>query len=155
MSKKNKSVYILRTCNENLTSYNGFQWPSHGYVEAPDWDPAAECGKGLHGLLWGQGGGDLLDWSTSANWLVVRVDGPVTDLGQKVKFQAGYVEFCGNRKNATDFIISKGADPANVAGAFVTVGDNQTAATGYRGTATAGFKGIATAGDYGTATAGD
>jgi hypothetical protein len=147
-------VYVLRTCNEDLTSYNGFQWPESGPVEAPDWDPAAECGNGLHGLLWGQGDGTLLDWSSKAKWLVVRVTGPITDLKQKVKFPAGYVEFCGDRKAATEFIISKGADPANTVGAFITVGNNKTAATGYQGTATAGDEGTATAGDEGTATAG-
>jgi hypothetical protein len=152
--EENKPVYVLRTCNEDLTSYNDFQWPESGPVEAPDWDSEAVCGRGLHGILWGQGAVDLLDWSPAAKWLVVSVTGPVVDLRQKVKFKSGYVEFCGDRKAATDFIIAKGADPANVVGATVSVGDNQIAVTGYRGTATAGDGGTATAGKWGVATAG-
>jgi hypothetical protein len=152
--KENKPVYVLRTCNEDLTSYNGFQWPSYGYVEAPDWDPEPIFGKGLHGLLWGSGAGVALDWSPNAKWVVVRVDGGVVGLNGMVKFKSGYVEFCGDRKAATDFIIEKGADPANVAGAIIAVADNQTAVVGYGGFATAGFGGVAKAGFYGFATAG-
>ena len=45
-------VLILRTCNADLTSYGGFQWPASGPVECPDLlvrvaddgDPCAACG---------------------------------------------------------------------------------------------------------------
>ena len=158
----NKDIYVLRTCKEDLTSYNGFQWPESGYVEAPDWDPSPKCGSGLHGLLWGEGNGGLLDWSTQAKWLVVRVDGEVVDLGDKVKFKSGWVEFCGTQKDATDFLISKGAK-GPVVGSTVVKGHNQTAIAGYKGvaiagdggSAQAGFKGSAQAGDEGTAQVGE
>jgi hypothetical protein len=65
---------ILKTTNPDLTSRNGFQWPDSGYVECPDWDPAPQCGNGLHGLLWGEGDGGLLNWDSDAKWLVVEVD---------------------------------------------------------------------------------
>ena len=48
-----EKALILRTCNSDLTSYNGFQWPESGFVEAPDWDKTPQCGNGLHGLLQG------------------------------------------------------------------------------------------------------
>ena len=49
-------VLVMRTCTASLTSHKGFVWPESGDVEAPDWDPVASCGNGLHGLKWGVGG---------------------------------------------------------------------------------------------------
>ena len=54
---KPATVLILRTCNKDMTTYGGFKWPTSGEVVAPDWKPNAECGNGLHGLLWGEGNG--------------------------------------------------------------------------------------------------
>jgi hypothetical protein len=45
---------MIRTCNPDGTSYNGFQWPKSGPVMCPDWNMEAKCGNGLHGLLWGE-----------------------------------------------------------------------------------------------------
>ena len=50
-------VLILRTCNNDGTSYNGFQWPKAGEVEAKDWRDDYKCGGGLHGHVWCPGGG--------------------------------------------------------------------------------------------------
>ena len=36
--------------------------------------PVERCGNGLHGLLWGEGDGTLLNWAPDARWLVVEVD---------------------------------------------------------------------------------
>ena len=149
------TVLILRTCDSDLRSWGGFQWPEHGYIEAPDWDPEPCCGKGLHGLLWGEGFG-LLDWSGDAKWLVVavRVD-DVVSLGSKVKFRAGEVICAGSREDALAVLDSRPeARKAAVVGACRTAGDFCTAAAGYRGTAIAGTYGTAIAGDYGIATAG-
>jgi hypothetical protein len=83
-------VYVLRSCKSDGTSHGGFRWPDSGPVECPDWSPAAECGHGLHGLLWGIG-----DWGLTAlsdpnsKWYVVAVpaetglDGRVQDLLNK------------------------------------------------------------------------
>jgi len=139
---------VLRTCNADLTSYNGFRWPESGAVEAPDWNPRAECGNGLHGLLWGFGNGSLLNWDADAKWLVVDVvTADVVEIGDKVKFPRCEVVYCGTRDEAVALLIAHGADSTKVV--------SGTATAGYSGTATAGYSGTATAGDSGTATAGD
>lgn len=149
-------VLVLRTCNADMTSYGGFRWPESGPVEAPDWDPWPVGGHGLHGLLWGVGGGALLDWSPLARWLVVEVEAAsVVDLGGKVKFPRGVVVHCGDRLSATQYIVENGADPARVVGYTATAGDGGTAIAGNYGTAMAGNRGAAIAGDYGTATVGN
>jgi hypothetical protein len=146
--EETKPVYVLRTCREDLTSYGGFQWPSHGYVEAPDWDPSIIYGGGLHGLLWGNGWPGFLSWEPEAKWLVVRVDVPLFYLGNnEIKFQSGYVEHCGNQKSAIEFIISKGVDPNTVVGNFVKVGDYQTAVTGHYSNSVTGDRGKAISDD--------
>jgi hypothetical protein len=66
---KTTTTYMLRTCRPDMTSHNGFQWPTSGPVECPDWNPRAACGNGLHGLLHGEGDASLLDWSEDAQWL--------------------------------------------------------------------------------------
>ena len=147
---------VLRTCAPNLTSYNGFQWPEFGAVEAPDWNPRVECGHGLHGLLWGIGDGSLLNWDADARWLVVDVlAADVVEIGAKVKFPRCEVVFCGARDAAVAMLIAHGADPTRVIAGTATAGYAGTATAGDAGTATAGDYGTATAGDAGTATAGD
>jgi len=151
------TALILRTCNPDLTSHNGFQWPETGPIEAPDWDPTPDCGHGLHGLLWGEGDGGLLNWDPTARWLVVEVPtDTIVDIAGKVKFPAGTVVHCGDRLSATTFLA---ADPRAagraVVGGTATAGDGGTATAGDGGTATAGYRGTATAGYGGTATAGD
>jgi len=149
-------VLVLRTCAKDMTSYEGsFQWPTYGPVEAPDWQATMECGRGLHGLLWGEGDGRLLDFDGDAKWLVVEVPkDAIVDLDGKVKFPRGEVVHCGDRKSATEYIRARAPGRA-VVGSTATAGDRGTATAGYRGTATAGDEGTATAGYRGTATAGD
>src|SRR5579859_3679560 len=85
---------MLRTCRPDGKSYGGFKWPKSGPVKCKDWKPQPTCGHGLHGLLWGEGDGSLLDWSEDAAWLVVRVKrAEVVDIGGKVKVPGGVVEF--------------------------------------------------------------
>ena len=146
-------MLILRTCYADMTSRGGFVWPTDGPVEAPDWDPELRCGGGLHGLLWGEGDGQLLDWSPTARWLVVEVD-EYADLKGKVKFPRGRVVHCGDRASATAYMVERAPGKA-VVGATVTAGYRGTATAGDYGTATAGYRGTATACDYGTAMAGD
>ncbi len=75
----------------------------------------AQCEGGLHGLPWGEGDGELLNWDADAVWQVVAVDvaAGVVDLSGKIKFCAGQVVHTGDRLSATQYIISHGADPAN------------------------------------------
>jgi hypothetical protein len=167
------NVLVLRTCAADLTSYGRFQWPESGPAECPDWDPTPECGHGLHGLLWGEGDGTCLDWSSAdAKWLVVSVDeSSIVDLGGKVKFPRGTVVYCGDRVGSTNYIAANGGAGRKITGhtatagdwgiatagnwGTATAGDGGTATAGDRGTATAGYRGTATAGDRGTATAGN
>ena len=154
-----KRVYALRTCDSDLRSHGGFQWPDSGRCEAHDWKADANCGNGLHGLLNGEGGGSYLDWSPEAKWLVCDITeaheaGLVVDLSGKIKFQYCEVVHCGDQLSATQFLSDAGITGA-IVGAFLTAGYSGTATAGDRGTATAGDRGTATAGDWGTATAGD
>jgi hypothetical protein len=160
------TVLVLRTCNAELKAqHNDFQWPESGSVEAPDFSPEPVCGYGLHGLLWGEGDGSLLNWDDSAKWLVVAVpaDSIVSlDGGEKVKFPRGEVVYCGNREGATQLIHAEHAGPivgltlqSNAQRNTVCTGYRGTATAGNYGTATAGYRGTATAGNYGTATAGE
>ena len=152
------TILVLRTSNADGTSHHAsrFQWPAEGPVEAPDWNPRAGCGGGLHGLAWGTGG-FTLD-TVDALWQVVEVG--VTDLvnlGDKVKFRRGIVVHSDTDMAEAVALIADHplAAGLQVAHATRTAGRSGTATAGYSGTATAGYWGTATAGDWGTATAGD
>ena len=126
---------MLRTCDKDLKSYGGFQWPQKGLVTAPDWKPTPECGNGLHGLLWGEGNGSLLNWKSDAAWLAVLVkESSVVQIAGKIKVSRGYVVRCGDRKSVTDFIAANGGQGKAICGYQATAG--------YSGTATAGYGGI-------------
>ena len=151
-----KTVLILRSCNAQLQSYGGFQWPESGPVSAPDWKPNVACGNGLHGFLWGEGDSSLADFGETSKWLVVSVvQSSIVDIGGKVKYPSGIVVFCGDRIAAGKYVVDNGGFGRRVISGTATAGDAGTATAGARGTATAGYAGTATAGDDGTATAGD
>ena len=144
-------VLVLRTCRSDMTSHGGFKWPRRGKVEAPDFKPTKACGNGLHGFLWGEGDAGLADWSADANWLVVKVDSAdIIDLGSKVKFPRGSVVCCGDRKKATDYLVSRAPRETACMGAFVTGGDGSTVTGGYRSTVTGGYRSTVTGGDGST-----
>jgi hypothetical protein len=148
-------VLVLRTCDEKLQAYGGFQWPENGFVEAPDWDPKPECGNGLHGFLWGEGDGSLADWSEKAKWLVCEVDDDqIIGLQGKVKFKNCKVVFCGNREGATTYILANGSLGKAVIGATLTGGDGATLTGGDRATLTGGDRATLTGGDGATLTGG-
>ena len=137
------TALVLRTCAADMTAYEGFRWPEAGPVEAPVWDPAAVCGRGLHGLLWGEGDGNLLSWAPDAKWLVVEVvAGSVVDLDGKVKFPRGTVVHCGDRVSATRYLTEHGGQGRAIVGGTATAGDGGTATAGPCGTATAGENGV-------------
>lgn len=124
-------VLVLRTCNADGTSRNGFRWPESGYVECPDWNPEPICGHGLHGLLWGEGDGVLLNWSAEARWQVLEVEeGEIISFGTKVKFPRGKVLFTGNRLGATSFLQANGAAGKEIVGGTALAGDGGTARAG-------------------------
>ena len=147
------TVLALRTCNADMTSYGGSVWPKSGPVEAPDWKPTEECGNGLHGFLWGEGDGELANWSPDAVWLVVRVaEKSIVNLGGKVKFPRGVVEFAGSRFDATNYIAERRRGA--IIGHTSTSGDYGTSTSGYGGTSTSGSGGTSTSGYRGTSTSG-
>jgi len=147
---------VMRTCSADMTSHGGFRWPMSGPVKAPDWEPTKQCGHGLHGLLWGEGCGGLLELDDpTAKWLIVEID-PETaiDLDGKVKFPRGKVVFVGDLDSAPKWLSEHGGAGRAIVSGTATAGYSGTATAGVRGTATAGVRGTATAGYSGTATAG-
>ena len=145
-------AYVLRTCAADMTSYGGFVWPREGVVEAPDWQPTADCGRGLHGFLWGEGDGSLADWSRDAVWIVSRINEWI-DLDGKVKFPRAEVVFSGSREDATAKIRELGANGA-VIGSTLTGGHGSILTGGRGSTLTGGDRSTLTGGDCGTLTGG-
>jgi hypothetical protein len=140
-------------------------------VKCADWSKEAVCGKGLHGLLWGEGDGSLLGKPNYPH-LVVEIDeSDKVDLQGKVKFPSCIVVHCGDAKSATDFIrehggrwrsIVRGTSTSGVMGTSTsgvrgtsTSGDGGTSTSGDGGTSTSGVRGTSTSGDMGTSTSGD
>ena len=158
MNEDKETVLVLRTCKNDLTSFGGFQWKDSGIVECNTFVNDFQCGNGLHGFLWGEGDGELANWhpDSDAKWLVVKVaKNDIVNLFGKVKFPKCIVVFCGNRKDATDYIIQNGAKGKKVIGANVSSGKNETSISGYRGHSTSAEKGISISGDKGTSISGD
>jgi hypothetical protein len=156
----------LRTCDENLQSHGGFQWPRSGYVHCPDWSPEPVCGEGLHGLRDGQGNIELLSYELCDRvWMVVETpDGLIVDLGGKVKFPHCFVRFCGDRAGAIKYLADNGVDASKLPFHTVISGQNAVAVTGRLGLsvvgggdnarATAGLEGVAIADTMGSAESG-
>jgi len=101
MSKK-ETVYLVRTCQDDLSAHGGFVWPKKGPVSCSDWSKRPQCGQGLHGLYANAEAIRLGKFHLSINgtdkkWLVVEVEKEsIVDLGDKVKFPKGNVKFSGN-----------------------------------------------------------
>jgi hypothetical protein len=145
-------VLLLRTCDANMRSHGGFEWPREGHVAAADWSPDAVCGQGLHGLVDGVGNASLLTYAETddANWLVIAADAEnVVELRGKAKVPDCDVVYCGDRDGALAYLDANGCADKPVVYSTRTAGDRGTATAGYRGTATAGDRGTATAGDRG------
>ena len=144
---------LLKTTKPDGLAYNGFRWPAEVGAEiiAPDWnpDPGINCGQGLHGLLWGEGNADLLNWAPGALWRVLSAD-PADIVssagGGKVRCRAVRQEYVGDRLTATAMILA--ARPgALCVGATVTGGDDATVTGGDRATVTGGDRATVTGGD--------
>jgi len=98
-------VLILRRCNADGTSRNGFTYPKSGMVEAPDFNDRTECGGGLHGWPWGWALGEGMDYDIIGDsWLVLAalpddVIGEIPDdsggIGGKCKCRKAEVVFHG------------------------------------------------------------
>jgi hypothetical protein len=159
--------YIIRTCNSDFTSHNGFRWPALGEVVCPDFDAAKECGAGLFGFLNGCGKGWLAAWSGKPQWLLVAVPSDtIIDLGDKVKFPRGEVIFSSQdrlaviaeleaRKSLSLNLPVVGAKRISLKlGAILTTGDYGLTTTGDYGTSKSGYCGVSFSGDFGTSISG-
>ena len=142
--------YVLRSCDANMQSHGGFQWPMEGQVTCPDFQNNPECGNGLHGWLWGVG-----DYSASkyhANWLILEVaDDDIIQISEKVKFPKCEVLFVGSLAKAYAWL--KYAPHWEEAESSATGKYGHASATGKYGHASAtGYSGHASAtGKYGIA----
>lgn len=145
-------------------SYADFSWPDVGqFAIAEDWDPRPECGRGLFGLLWGEGDSSLLDRSPDAIWIVAEIDtNEMVDLGGKIKVPRALVLYRGNKEGALCYLQENGSAERVIVGledgtgdyGNVVVGDYEIATAGYYGAAVAGERGCARVGDKGTAKVG-
>ena len=139
---------ILRTCDADMQGHGGFQWPTSGHVEAPDWDPNPdrECGGGLHGLLWGCGNASLLAAAHGTRWLIVAVDpADVANPAQpgKVRYRRGEVLLVTtDRAEAIAWLYDHGGRRLPVSWGTSTSGDRGTSTSGSGGTSTSGDGGI-------------
>lgn len=104
-----KKALVLATCNAHMIDSRGFRWPQRGPAEAPDWDPEPECGRGLHGLLWGIGDYSFLALADPfAYWLVVEVEAhTVVHLDGEVLCPRGNVVYCGGMAGAHRLIAER------------------------------------------------
>ena len=155
-------AYYLRTTDNDGKAHGGFQWPVQvgAVVEAPDWSPKPECGKGLHGLLDGLGGASYLSWNADALWWIVEADDAVCVVGDKWKFPRCTVVAVGSRADVTaelyrlrpgpiHGLILTGGDCATLTGGYgatLTGGDCATLTGGYRATLTGGYGATLTGG---------
>ena len=163
VQKQEGLMYFLRTCAKDGSSYGGsFKWDLRvGAVNtAPDWDPKPECGKGLHGLLGGQGESGHLAWSEDAVWVVFSSPSSV-DLNGKHKVQHATVCAVGDRKTATDYLLNLGFQGVHGCfmtggnGAKMTGGDFAKMTDGDCATMTGGYRAKMTGGDFATMTGGN
>ena len=149
-----ETVLVMRSVSAGMVSRNGFRWPTEGPVECDDWSPVAECGQGLHGLLWGAGDASLMSYATGTQYLAVRVlSADTVNLGGKAKFQRGIVERCGELGDIAKYIHDNGAPvgtpivgitlTAHGGNSTLTAGGNSTlTAHGWNSTLTAGWNSV-------------
>lgn len=101
---------ILKVVREDMTSHEGFKWPESGRVVPENWDPAPECGNGLHGWLNGEGGYRHL--FMDGKWIIFEAkpeDVVSLDGGEKVKAKEGNVVYAGNKAGAITCLKLAGA----------------------------------------------
>jgi hypothetical protein len=149
--------YFLRTTDKDGKAYGGFQWPMRvgAIVEAPDWNPRAECGHGLHGLKDGLGTASHLSSASDAVWWIVKADAAV-DLGGKHKFPRCDVVAIGDRATVTAALYALRPGPIHYLtltggnGATLTGGYRATLTGGNGATLTGGYRATLTGGNYAT-----
>jgi hypothetical protein len=159
--KKSETALVLRCCNSDMSSKNGFVWPGVGGIAtAPDWKDDGECGSGLHGWLYGQGDHNTSDYwnQIDAKWLVVEVKfSSIRMLGGKCKFQRGKVVFIGTKSEAADYIVLNEPQAANVSviGLIAECGEGGVLQGGALSVLTGGYSATMTGGNSATMTGGN
>ena len=156
---------VLRNCNPDGSSYNGYVWNTEiGAVNTcPDWIDNHECGNGLHGWLDGSGDTSVSNYNFSTLWLVLEVEN-FNLLDGKVKFQSCVVVFKGSKSECAKYLYDAGIRGAiiGLTGDYPEGGDysalisegSRTQTAGHYSTQTAGSDSTQTAGHYSTQTAG-
>jgi hypothetical protein len=147
-------MLFLRTTDKDGKSYGGFQWPLEvgATVTAPDWDAKPVCGKGLHGLLNGEGDASHLSPGDDAIWWIVEATDAVDLLG-KHKFQTCKVIAFGKRSEVTPMLRRMTGTAVHYL--METAGNRSTLTGGDGSTLTGGDRSTLTGGDYSTLTGGD
>jgi hypothetical protein len=152
---------VLRVCESDFSSRNGFVWPAEigAIATCPDFVDSNECGNGLHGWLNGIGdssASNLVD-AINAKWLVLEVEtDKIIDLKGKVKFPSAKVIFIGSRGECADYIYDRVPDCPNIIGLDKNGGDYSTLTCGGDySTLTGGYKSTLTGGNYSTLTGGN
>ena len=137
-----------------ITDY-GFQWPLTvgAIVEAPDWNPAPQCGGGLHGWPWGFCLGEGKESNWTATWLVFAANPvDVVSIEGKCKARAGVIRYVGDWQGAVNYVLSGQIAWVAMAarGASSATGyRGASSATGYRGASSAtGYQGVSSATGY-------
>ena len=159
------NALVLRCCNVDMTSRNGFRWPTPdedighgpGVAVAPDWNPETICGGGLHGWLRGEGSPHVANIKHDSKWLVVEVDeSTIVDInGEEVKFPRGRVIFVGERHEATNYLHRNRQAGSRCLWLSAECGDDSTLTGGDDSTLTGGYGSTLTGGDHSTLTGGD
>ena len=148
------NALVLRCCNVDMTSRNGFRWPTPdedighgpGVAVAPDWNPEPICGGGLHGWLRGEGSPHVANIKHDSKWLVVEVDeSTIVDInGEEVKFPRGRVIFVGERHEATNYLHRNRQAGSRCLWLSAECGDGSTLTGGYGSTLTGGYGSVFT-----------
>jgi hypothetical protein len=155
-------MLFLKALPANRLAHGNFLWPDQvgAIVKSETWNPEPDCGGGLHGLVGGNGGTDLLCQHLDAVWYAfesVDEKGNPSDAeavvidGQKGKCHRAIIRTIGTRDEATAWLVKAGCP--QVAYSTITVGDFTTGTAGDRSKVTAGVASTASAGYYSTVAA--
>ena len=123
--------YLLRGVGADRVSYGGFQYPTEGWVEAPDYTTVAVCGGGLHGLLNGLGDSGLVT-RDGLGQVLCACEGVVEIDGAKAKCRRAYVLTFPCIQDAANWLRDRVGGAVHFA----------TATSGYEGTSTSGYRGL-------------
>ena len=152
-----KYTYIIRSCNEDMTSKNGFLWPASGLVKADDFLPTNRCGNGLHGLRLNQN--NPVIWYENGKLLLLKVDEKkIVDLDDKCKFpEAIVIKTFDDMNSLTLYLYNKNI---NIEGMYRRtqisdnsvkwIGGDRSTLTGGYGSKLTGGNGSKLTGGYGS-----